>query len=125
TNVVTGSNVDFSGGFSGLAQSNDDFNPWAVQAGDLLMFGNGGSNASSLYRIASVDSATQLTVDRAGTQASTSSYSILRGPRLRIGEAPLELPKNIIIDLTTNRPVANGGFGNPMPARSWLPAGEN
>jgi prepilin-type N-terminal cleavage/methylation domain-containing protein len=101
-NLVTGINVDFRGGFTDPAL-------WPVQPGDYLEVKGGGL----VHRIAAVPGPTTLQLATAplyNTPVPTQDYRILRAPRLVSGEAPLQLPQGVIIDLATNTQ-----FGNPLP----------
>lgn len=80
---------------------------WPVQAGDYLLFGG----SSQVFRILSLPTPISLTLS-APAQSNTSidptsDYRIIRQARPRVGEAPLQLPDNIVIDLATNGPYNN------------------
>jgi hypothetical protein len=118
--TVTFQGVDFSLGGAVLAQG-------LVQAGDYLELRDGG-----VYLIGSVPSPTTLQLATVYGQAlnigpsttppsgPTVNYRILRQPRILVGETPLEMPNNYVVDFNavpgTNPPVpgtnvANGSSG--------------
>lgn len=108
----TGPVEDFAGGFYGYDSTN-----YPVQAGDWIEFpGVGDSNANHVYRVEQVTGRNQLQVDRGADSSPqfTNNYRIVRAPRPRRAEAPVQLPDNIIVDLRTN-----GWYLNPLPRNPW------
>jgi prepilin-type N-terminal cleavage/methylation domain-containing protein len=116
--TVSFANVDFSTGGAVVAQGQ-------VQAGDYLELRDGG-----VYLIGSVSASVPSTTLQLATTfgqsltitTPTSNYRILRQPRILIGETPLQMPNNFVVDFNavpgTNPPVpgtnvANGPSGAP------------
>jgi prepilin-type N-terminal cleavage/methylation domain-containing protein len=105
---------DFFGGFGGFPQD-----AWAVQPGDYLEI----SGSSNLFRIQALlpsNRKNQLTCEQllvdgqpVTTIPPTPDYRIIRQPRPKAGEAVLNLPDGVAIDLTTNGPYPF--YGNPLP----------
>jgi prepilin-type N-terminal cleavage/methylation domain-containing protein len=96
-NIVVGAGVDFAGGFAGQPSSF-----WPVQPGDYLETQGGGW----VRRITAVrPSALQLASAPPTSVPPTAQYRIIRQPRGQIGEPPLLLPSDMVIDLTLSRDV--------------------
>jgi prepilin-type N-terminal cleavage/methylation domain-containing protein len=116
--------VDFWGGYGAGGAG-------PVLPGDILQFGNGGTNGSQTFYIGVVNSkpaggtiGNQLILTNPtgssltpGTPAIpvTMNWRIIRAPRAKPGEAPLRLPDNIAVDLTTN-----GNYGYTLPAAALV-----
>jgi hypothetical protein len=88
--------------------------PASVAAGDYLDLYGG-----VLHRIASVDSATQVTLDLNSTPlpnnpslGAGNNYRILRQPRVISGEQNLTLPAGVVVDLVSTTPIA--GVNTPL-----------
>jgi len=145
---VVGSGVDFWGGFAGGA-GNSKF--WPVQPNDYIEFGSSNSKSAHLHRIQNVDPNNGTILYTFPQDPCTSSnpinneksFRIVRAARLRAGEAPLQLPADVAIDVSTNTTytstlpasvnasgsidilftpsgtvIANGSLGNDV--RLWL-----
>ncbi len=95
-----GPGVDF---FGAAGPSQPDL--WTVQPGDYIEFFGGGL----VHEISFVESPTSLRVHRNSSRppftplAGTSNYRIIRQPRPVAGEAPLQLPQNIVVDTRPGR----------------------
>ncbi|GIW82829.1 MAG: hypothetical protein KatS3mg105_4636 [Gemmatales bacterium] len=110
--TVTGSGIDFSGGFGGSPSPQ-----WPVQTGDYLELGSGAT--ARLYRLTPVSpTQLQIQIDPAEpwTDFTTSDFRIIRRPRPRQGEPALNLPYHVVVDLSTN-----GTFGGGLPFNAGTP----
>lgn len=120
---------NFSGGFSAAFPAWDPLAP--IQGGDFLEIGGG--SAARLGRIVNdpnatntsgmptpiVPTPTSVTVNITGLGAlTTSDFRVVRGARVRTGEAPLQLPEDTAIDVFTNKPNI---YNSPLPASSNTP----
>jgi type II secretory pathway pseudopilin PulG len=110
--LVIGTGIDFTGGFTVP-------NLYPVQPGDYIEIGGGGM----VHRIDPFApiAANRLTLLTPFTNsvAGTTQYRIMRRPRLSIGEAPMLLPQDVIIDTTPNNPINPldpKKTKNPLPA---------
>jgi prepilin-type N-terminal cleavage/methylation domain-containing protein len=101
-NIPINSNVATIVAGGTLSNGQADQSLWPVQGNDYLELVSSGL----LYKINSVDSATQMTLAFAATAgAVTSSYNVIRAPRV-FADEKLTLPTGIAVDFTTN--AANG-----------------
>lgn len=105
--------VDFWGGFT-AAQSL----LWPVQPGDLFEYGV----TNQVQRITAVaqDNITLASgVDMDGVALNSfigTNWRIIRQPRVRLGESPLAMPKNVVIDLSLNNStVWPASYSTPLP----------
>ncbi len=114
--TVTMFNVDLLGGAT--VGSVDQYN---VQPGDYFRYESGG--VGSNFQIAAVDPASNtLTLNNpvnVPIPPMTSSYKIVRQPRPIAGEAEVNLPQNVVVDLNQ---VNASGPNNQVPTRS-VPGG--
>jgi type II secretory pathway pseudopilin PulG len=97
-------NVDFTGGMPAAAY-------YLVQPGDYLELGTGTGNVQLI-----TGAITATTLPLSGKQSisqatATTNYRILRQPRVFIGEAPLQLPTNYVVDM--------GPVPNSAPQITW------
>src|SRR5262249_58255037 len=92
SNQVNASGVDFSGGYG----AGSDKTLWPVQSGDYIEFKGGGL----VHLITTVGpSALQIATRPPYQIQATEDYRIIRRPRVLIGETPMQLPQDIVIDL--------------------------
>jgi prepilin-type N-terminal cleavage/methylation domain-containing protein len=102
-------NADFWGGFGATSPA-----VWPIQPGDYLELNGGGS----VHRIRQVYQY-RLELDSSVLHNAdwTLQWRIIRRPRLLIGETPVLLAQDIVLDLTTNAPPPppTGGYGNTLP----------
>jgi prepilin-type N-terminal cleavage/methylation domain-containing protein len=109
---------DFSGGFG------TDTTSWPVQVNDYLEVDDGGTNASQVFRVTGLSSATALALDRdPGITATKTTYRFIRQPRERAGEARLQMPASTIIDLNTNATYSNTIPGGSVLDIVFAPSG--
>jgi Tfp pilus assembly protein FimT len=111
--VAATGGIDFTGGFGATS----DPSLWPVQQNDLLWV----TANNHFYKIVTV-SATSLSVwgdptwNGGGAEANpTTSYKIVRQPRVRAGESALQLPSNVVVDLNTN-----SLYGNSLPSTGYI-----
>lgn len=100
-NMTSGS-ADFSGGFAAPPSLS-----WPAQTNDFLLL------QGQLYRITAVNSSSSLTVfpSASGDVPDTTNYSVIRTPRVLVGEAPMLLPQDVVVDLNLSvMPLDVGGF---------------
>jgi hypothetical protein len=103
---VTPGQYDFTGGINTTTATND--RDWPVQVGDFIEI-NGGGLVHQITAVA--PTALTLASPVAGTASSvtnniidpTYQYRIIRGPRVLVGQQPLLLPDQVIVDLTPGR----------------------
>jgi prepilin-type N-terminal cleavage/methylation domain-containing protein len=102
-NVVIGTGVQFTGGFVDLTQ-----NTYPVQPGDYIEFKGGGL----VHMIDGVLGANQLHLASPMPYPinDTADYRIIRKPRVLVGETPMLLPQDIVVDINTNVK-----YSNPLP----------
>jgi prepilin-type N-terminal cleavage/methylation domain-containing protein len=112
TGLITFANVDFTNGQPGL------FAEYLVQAGDYLELYNGGG----VHLIMSVPSPTMLQLNPLSAydttltiSVPTTNYRILRQPRLLVGESPLQLPNNFVVDGANTVVTLPNGTMTPAP----------
>jgi prepilin-type N-terminal cleavage/methylation domain-containing protein len=104
-NVATLQGNQAQPGFTGTSPDRAD---WPVQPGDYLQLQGGQVNC-----IQSV-SPLQLTLqDPVGTNpvGPTTQYRIIRRPRLTPNQEPLQLPRDVVIDLRVSLPSQNAPYG--------------
>ncbi len=109
TTTVTFTGVDFTGGFVAPAL-------WLVQPGDFLEVPSPAFSQSQVFQIVNPITGSSLTTIRPVPLQTTQNYRIGRFPRLSIGEAVLQLPQNVAIDLTD----PTTGLFNPILGRSRI-----
>lgn len=122
TYTVTGTGVDFFGGFGPA-----DPSAWPVQPGDFIEVKKaaGGTNvyrlnpsvATAPYQVwtSSTLTATGSATDWGDGTVSASNWTIVRRARVRVGEGVLTLPQNVAIDLNTNN-----SYANPLPGTGFV-----
>lgn len=117
--ATSGYTIDFFGGFAAT-----DSSLWPVQVGDYFQWtGTGGTDPNLIvFRVTGVTSTTLTcyTTLTTGTSTSGTNWSVIRAPRPRAGEAPLSLPDNVAIDVSTNVSYSNS-LGSGVTSTGYTP----
>lgn len=93
---------DYSGGFSPAGASWDA--RWPVGPGDMIEMDSGSNAQVAVIASAPVPTTSTLTLNPPLPTSNFSgmNYRIIRQARPRVGEAAMELPRDVAIDLNTN-----------------------
>ncbi len=115
---------DLSGGFG----SASDPSLWPVQLGDFLELNPPGSAVQNIVGVTAGNDGTHpnqisiLSTSAPLPAGSTSSYTIIRAPRVLVGEPVLQLPQDVVIDMNhLNDPTNNGTLitGDPVGTHTY------
>jgi prepilin-type N-terminal cleavage/methylation domain-containing protein len=112
--TLTFSNLDFSGGLAGSTNAND----WPVQPGDYLEIYGGGS----LHKIIQVGQQQLAIEDTVVVPTATTNFRVNRQPRVVVGEEPVELTGDIIIDLGSSQTPPILTLSPNVPLRAAKPS---
>jgi prepilin-type N-terminal cleavage/methylation domain-containing protein len=109
SNATVSSGVDLSGGL-GTNQS-----LWPVQANDFLEI----NGVGPIYRISAIASS-QITNSHSNypPPAANLPYRVIRAPRVSPGDALLQLPQDVVIDMNTTSVAGSQRSGSTLMADS-------